>query len=220
MIEASCKKIIFSSTCAIFDSTSSKPIDENCVLNPITPYAESKLVVERLLHYLWQADKIQYVCLRFFNAAGADVDGDIGECHRTETHLLPLAIKSSLGSYVLKIFGTDYPTPDGTPIRDYIHVADLADAHILAVQYLDEGNSRGLFNLGSGTGYSVFEILDELARAGLKAKYEIFPPRQGDSHYLVANPNLAKTALKWIPGRSNIKTIIETAVKWHKTNGF
>lgn len=220
MTMAGCKKIVFSSTCAIFDEQGGSPISEDAPFRPLTPYAESKLIVEKILDYISSSDGIQYVSLRFFNAAGADVSSEIGERHRVETHLIPLAIKSVLQSdYTLKVFGSDYPTRDGTAVRDYIHVADLADAHLLALNYLDSGKSRGTFNLGSGVGYSVLEILTEIRSMGYQPKFEFWPRRAGDPHSLLGNPAKARSSLGWEPKMSNISTIIETAMHWHKLNG-
>jgi UDP-glucose-4-epimerase GalE len=221
MKNVGCKKIVFSSTCAIFDELGGSPISEDAPFRPLTPYAESKLIVEKILDYVSRSDAIQYVSLRFFNASGADGSAETGECHRVETHLIPLAIKSVLqNDYTLKVFGADYPTNDGTAVRDYIHVADLADAHLLALNYLASGHKQGKFNLGSGKGYSVLEVLNEIRRMGYQPKFEIWPRREGDPHSLLGNPARARSALGWEPSRSNISTIIETAMNWHRLNGF
>jgi UDP-arabinose 4-epimerase len=210
-------RIVFSSTCATYGVPESLPIGDEHPQRPINPYGESKLFVERALHWYGVAHGLRSVALRYFNAAGADPDGEIGEDHDPETHLIPLAIGAALGTGApLQIYGTDYPTPDGSAVRDYVHVADLADAHVRALDYLDAGGESTAFNLGTGRGHSVREVIaavEQVARRELPRREA--PRRQGDPPSLVAAPGHSRELLGWVPRRSDLEAIIATAWRWH-----
>jgi UDP-glucose-4-epimerase GalE len=209
--------IVFSSTAAVYGYPEITPIDESHSLNPINPYGKTKLACEWLLQDFQAAYDINYVVLRYFNAAGADVKGELGEEHEPETHLIPLILKAVKNETSVSIFGDDYETPDGTCIRDYIHVADLADAHIKAMEYLFKNKQSGVFNLGTGKGYSVRQILNMAEEIALKNISEIQCERRlGDPDILVAKSDLAQQTLDWQPEFSDIKNIIKTAWQWHK----
>ena len=215
--------IVFSSTCATYGSTNKIPILENTEQIPINPYGYSKLVIERLLQDFSRAYGIKSIILRYFNAAGADPNGILGEDHQPETHLIPLIFDViSKRKDVLEIFGDNYPTEDGTCIRDYIHVEDLADAHVLSLKRLLSLNSFKknyceVFNLGNGKGYSVKQIINSVEKVtGLKVKTKISPRRQGDPPILIASSKKASSMLCWEPKYSDIHTIISSAVEWHK----
>ena len=209
-------KIVFSSSCATYGIPSTDKISENSFQNPINPYGKSKLLIEKVLNDLSILKKINFYSLRYFNAAGADDDLEVGELHDPETHLIPLAIKSGYEKgYVLKVFGNDYNTPDGTAIRDYIHVNDLAMAHYLALKNLIIKNNSDFINLGSGIGYSVFDIINILKNSGIDIKYEIHGKRKGDPPKLLADISKAKNVLKWAPIFS-IEKILHSANEWYK----
>jgi len=211
------KRLVFSSTAAVYGNPSSTtPIEESHTLAPINPYARSKLLVEKMLPDFQSAHGIESVALRYFNAAGADHDGELGECHDPETHLIPLAIRAALGRGApLTIFGQDYTTSDGTPIRDYVHVSDLADAHIKAVDYLLQDGKSTILNLGVGRGYSVRAVLDSVERILQKPIPIITGPRRsGDPICLVADASRAKSILSWSPRTRDLDTIVETAAHW------
>lgn len=218
--------IIFSSTCSTYGIPNTIPIAEDHAQAPINPYGASKLMIERILQDFGRAYGIRSVFLRYFNAAGADIEGDLGEEHEPETHLIPLLIKVGLGEIAgVKVFGTDYPTPDGTPIRDYIHVTDLADAHILALRYLLEGRESGAFNLGTGRGHSVREVISAAERIiGRPIHSENAPRRPGDPPVLIADSTRARKLLDWSPRYSDLHGIVETAFRWAtrqgKSSGF
>jgi len=209
-------KIVFSSTCATYGVPQSIPMAENHVQQPINPYGRSKLIVEQILNDLDTYQDMRSVVLRYFNASGADPQTRIGEWHDPETHAIPLAIRAAmLRKNGFKIFGTDYNTRDGSCVRDYIHVADLADAHTRAVQYLLNGGRSLAVNLGTGTGTSVKELLQTIQDiSGEKISIEHAPPREGDAPALVADNLLAKEALSWEP-RHDLHSIIDSAWKWH-----
>jgi UDP-glucose 4-epimerase len=218
------KKIIFSSSAAVYGQPKKVPITEDSPLSAESPYGESKIMIEKMLHSFDVAYGIKSVSLRYFNAAGADLNHDLGEDHNPETHLIPLVIKAALGKIAeLKIFGDDYDTPDGTCIRDYIHIKDLAGAHILALDKLNTGSESGAYNLGNGTGTSVKEII-ETARSvsGKKIPAKVVARRAGDPARLVASFEKAKKELSWLPKRSDVKTIINNAWEWHSRhpNGY
>lgn len=209
-------KIVFSSTCATYGIPESVPIDENHVQNPINPYGESKLFIEKALRWHDSAHGLRSVSLRYFNAAGADPDGEIGEDHDPETHLIPLIIQSARGlrSHI-DIYGIDYSTKDGSAIRDYIHVMDLADAHVRALGYLQKGGKTTALNLGTGYGYSVREVVAAVERYnGIKVSFTESPRRAGDPAELVANPIKALQILGWSARKSSIDFIVKTAWKW------
>lgn len=215
-------RILFSSTCATYGVPEQLPITEEAPQNPVNPYGKSKLMVEKILEDYGAAYGFESVCLRYFNAAGADPDGLIGECHDPETHLIPLALDAVSGrGPALKIFGTDYPTPDGTCVRDYIHVTDLAQAHHLALRHLTTGKGSARFNLGNGKGYSVREVLDAVAKvAGRPVPAEFAPRRAGDPPALVGSSGKAVRELGWSPRHAALEAIVETAWKWHQNPRF
>jgi UDP-glucose-4-epimerase GalE len=217
MLDVGVKDIVFSSTCATYGMPIAVPITEDQPQRPINPYGESKLAIERMLEWMGLARQIRWVALRYFNAAGADPDGELGEEHEHETHLIPLAIGAVLKQRErLQIFGTDYPTPDGTAIRDYIHVTDLASAHISALQFLNKGGESRAFNLGTGTGASVLEVIAMVETvAGRKVPSVAAPRRAGDPPVLVASSEMARRMLQWEPSYSSLETIVETAWRWH-----
>lgn len=215
------KKFVFSSTCSIYGNPELIPISEKESAKPINPYAKTKLMIENILEDFDTSYGLKYVALRYFNAAGCSDEGDIGESHNPEPHLIPLILKTILGEREqLKVFGNDYDTPDGTCIRDYIHVYDLADAHIKALEYLDIGNNSDVINLGTGQGYSVLDIINISEKlAGKKVNYEICPRRAGDPAVLVADNNKAREVLNWIP-KYDLNKIIETAWEWQKNRKY
>jgi UDP-arabinose 4-epimerase len=219
MRTAQVKKIVFSSTCAVYGLPDVVPIKESSPRNPINPYGRSKLLIENLLEDLSASSDLAYVSLRYFNAAGADPDGNLGERHDPETHLIPLAIRAAFGGTPLSVFGSDFPTADGTAVRDYIHVNDLASAHKLSIDYLLKGGVSTVLNLGTGRGYSVREILNTLNAMGNEVPTIDAPRRDGDPAKLVADSSLAESILGWQPKTSNLNYILETAVNWHRRHG-
>ncbi len=219
MLEENVKYFVFSSTCATYGNPVEIPITESHPQNPINSYGKGKLMVETVLKDYSDAYGLKYASLRYFNAAGADPDGEVGELHEPETHLIPLILDVAAGRREnIKIFGTDYDTPDGTCIRDYIHVTDLAEAHILALEYLQNGGESDFFNLGNGNGFSVKEVI-ETARevTGKDIKAAEAERRPGDPPILVGSSNKARKTLNWNPQYDDLSKIIETAWNWHKT---
>ncbi len=218
MREFNVKFFIFSSTCATYGNPIETPIVENHPQNPINPYGQSKLMVEKILSDYNNAYGLKYATLRYFNAAGADPDNEIGEWHEPETHLIPLVLDAAIGKREdIKIFGTDYDTPDSTCIRDYIHVTDLADAHILALEYLFNGGKSEVFNLGNGNGVSVIEVIETARRVtGKNIKSVESPRRPGDPAVLVGSARKATEILNWQPRYFGLNNIIETAWSWHQ----
>ncbi|MDI9614047.1 UDP-glucose 4-epimerase GalE [Methanothermobacter sp.] len=218
MRENGVSRFIFSSTCAVYGNPVEIPITEEHPLNPISPYGRSKLMVEEILRDYGDAYGLSYVSLRYFNAAGADPEGEIGELHDPETHLIPIVLDAAMGLRdSVRIFGTDYPTPDGTCIRDYIHVMDLADAHWRALEYL-EGERIGVFNLGNGNGFSVREVIEtcrEVTGASIRAVED--ERRPGDPPELVGSSQRARKILGWNPIYTKLGEIIKTAWNWHRT---
>lgn len=212
--------IVFSSTCATYGLPDTTPIDETAPQRPVNPYGESKLMVERALHWFSAAHGTRYVSLRYFNAAGADPDGEIGERHEPETHLIPLVLGAAAGQGdPVAIFGTDYPTPDGTAIRDYIHVQDLAEAHVRALGYLLSGGASAAINLGTGRGHSVRAVIAAAERVtGRKVPYREAERRSGDPPILVADARRAATLLRWQPVLSRLDDMIATAWEWHSAS--
>lgn len=219
MSQARVKNIVFSSTCATYGVPNIKLISEECPQTPINPYGQSKLMIEKILSDLAKKRQINQISLRYFNAAGADSACEIGERHEPETHLIPLAIRSALSGSVLKVYGSDFPTVDGTAVRDYIHVEDLASAHVLAIESLLAGTTSDFINLGTGIGTSVQEIIKSLQSIGLQVHTEVSPRRDGDPAYLVADASRASRVLGWKPNYTNITQILKTAVNWHKIDG-
>jgi UDP-glucose-4-epimerase GalE len=217
MRETRVGEIVFSSTCAIYGTPDAVPIRETAPQNPVNPYGETKRAIERALHWYGQAYAIRSASLRYFNAAGADGEGEIGEDHEPETHLIPLVLGAALGRRpAIEVFGTDYPTPDGTAIRDYIHVDDLADAHLRALERLRSGGASIALNLGTGEGHSVREVIATAAAvSGRKIAVRDAPRRPGDPPALVADPSLAAQTLGWRASRSSLEAIIRTAFAWH-----
>ncbi|MFT8519229.1 UDP-glucose 4-epimerase GalE [Acetobacter syzygii] len=213
------KKIVFSSTAALFGGPErAEPIPETALVQPDSPYGESKFMVERILHWADRLYGVKSACLRYFNAAGADPPGRAGEDHRPETHLIPLAIDVALGRRsVLRLFGTDYPTHDGSCIRDYIHVTDLADAHI---RVLDQIGARSVvYNLGNGRGYSNLEVIQSVERvSGCKVAWEKAGRRPGDAAVLVADSTSLRQDTGWTPQWSTLDKIVETTLQWRKNN--
>jgi len=225
MRETGVDRLVFSSTCATYGLPQTMPIGESTPQLPVNPYGETKLAIERALHWYGEAYGLRSVALRYFNASGCDRGGEIGEEHDPETHLIPLVLRAALGSMPpVSIFGTDYPTPDGTAIRDYIHVEDLARAHVRALDHLAQGGASAAVNLGTGRGYSVREIIAAAAKAvGHDVPYREAPRRAGDPAALVADPSLAASLLGWRAECSDLDTIIRTALAWemrrHNTSG-
>lgn len=224
MNEFDIKNIVFSSTAATYGIPEKMPIMESDPQNPINPYGESKLMMEKIMRWADEAYGTKFVALRYFNVAGAKPDGSIGEDHGPETHLIPIVLQVAQGKRdKLQIFGDDYNTPDGTNVRDYVHPFDLADAHILAVDYLRNGNASNAFNLGSSTGFSNLEIVEAARKVtGKEIPAEIAPRRGGDPDSLIASSDKAREVLGWKPQFDNIERIIETAWAWHSShpNGY
>lgn len=222
LFEAACagglKAVIFSSTAAVYGVPETVPITETSELRPINPYGRSKLMMEQMLSDFHQAYGLASMCLRYFNAAGADPEGEIGEDHDPETHLIPRALMAASGEISeLDLFGTDYETPDGTAIRDYIHVTDLAQAHVLALRYALEKGGASQFNLGTGAGFSVLEIIASVERVtGRKLPVRIAHRREGDPACLVADPTCAKRELDFVAHHSDIDSIVRTAWRWQE----
>lgn len=224
MVAHGIDKIVFSSTAATYGEPEHVPILESDRTCPTNPYGETKLAMEKMFHWTGLAHGLRYVSLRYFNACGADASGNIGEAHNPESHLIPLILQVPNGKREsVSIYGTDYDTPDGTCIRDYIHVTDLAQAHILAVRYLAEGGASDIFNLGNGIGYSVREVI-ETARAvtGHPIPAIESPRRAGDPARLVASSQKAREVLGWDPQHASLEEIIGDAWRWHKNhpNGY
>ena len=218
MVDCGVYTIVFSSTCATYGVPERIPIDERHAQRPVNPYGESKLFVERMLHWYSMAHGMRLAVLRYFNAAGADSDAEIGEDHDPETHLIPLVIETSLGrrSHV-DVYGSDYPTADGTAIRDYIHVSDLAAAHVQALGKLQTDAENLFLNLGTGQGYSVKEVISMVEQvSGRSVDVRMVARRAGDPPLLVAAPGMSEELLGWKPQFSSLRTIIETALRWHE----
>ncbi|HTZ35602.1 MAG TPA: UDP-glucose 4-epimerase GalE [Stellaceae bacterium] len=218
MREVGIARIVFSSTCATYGLPEAMPITETMPQRPVNPYGETKLAIERALHWYDAAYALRSVALRYFNAAGCDREAEIGEEHEPETHLIPLTLRAALGTAPpVAIFGADYPTPDGTAIRDYVHVEDLASAHVLALDYLARGGASTALNLATGRGYSVREIIAAVAAAaGRAVPHREAPRRPGDPPQLVADPSRALAVLGWRAECSDLETIIGSALAWER----
>ena len=218
MEEAGVQTIVFSSTAAVYGDPERVPLTEEAPRRPVNPYGRGKRLIEELLEDQAASRGLRYASLRYFNAAGADPDGETGERHEPETHLIPLVLRAAQRRGApLTLFGDDYDTPDGTCIRDYIHVSDLAQAHVLAVQALLAGRPSGAFNLGSGEGYSVREVIETCRRVtGEAIPVTVGPRREGDPPRLVADPSRARQQLDWRPALSDLDTIVRTAWEWHQ----
>jgi len=210
--------MVFSSTAAIYGNPETVPIPEDHKQLPINPYGETKLFIEKALRWYGEAYGLKWAALRYFNAAGADLDVEIGEEHEMETHLIPLVFQAVLGKRkAIKVFGTDYPTGDGTAVRDYIHIVDLADAHLRALRHLEKGGKNLALNLGTGKGYSVREVIQTVEKVtGKKVPFENADRRVGDPPILVAQADQAAKILNWKPKYSDLETIIKTAWAWHQ----
>jgi UDP-glucose-4-epimerase GalE len=217
MKKVNAQNLVFSSSCATYGEPQVDTISENTPQNPINPYGFSKLACEKLIQYSANSYPLNYAILRYFNAAGADVNVEIREMHNPETHLIPLAIKAAINNSVLSIFGNDYPTSDGTAVRDYVHVTDLADAHVSALNKVYNEATSLICNLGTGEGFSVLEIVKTLQIAFPELEYSIDSSRQGDPAKLVADASLVKSILNWKPQHSSIKNILDTAISWEKS---
>lgn len=217
MREAQVKYVVFSSSAGVYGKVRSLPIKENASKNPENPYGETKLMVEKMLNWYSIAGNLKYVAIRYFNAAGAALDGSIGEDHPEESHIIPLAIKAAQAGGQFTIFGEDYDTPDGTCVRDYVHVLDLAEAHVLAIEALANGRESTCYNAGTGVGISNKQILEKVSQvSGGKLKIIIGQRREGDVDALYASTKKIKAELGWTPKYSDVNTIIESAWKWHE----
>ncbi|MCA1995592.1 MAG: UDP-glucose 4-epimerase GalE [Coleofasciculus sp. S288] len=218
MLAASVTKLVFSSTCATYGVVNTVPVTENHLQNPINPYGVSKLMVERILTDFDKAYNFKSVCFRYFNAAGAEPTGLLGEDHIPEPHLIPLTLLTALGKREsISILGTDYPTPDGTCLRDYIHVTDLAEAHVLGLNYLLKGGNSEVFNLGNGNGFSVREVIETAIKVtGKPIKVVEFERRPGDPPCLVGGSEKANKVLGWIPQYPHLEDILSHAWQWHQ----
>ena len=220
MVRHGVDKIVFSSTAATYGEPKRVPIHEDDETCPTNTYGETKLTMEKMMKWVSRANGVRYVSLRYFNAAGALPDGSIGEDHKTETHLIPLILQVPTGRRDhITVFGDDYPTPDGTCLRDYIHVVDLADAHVLALEYLRKGGASDIFNLGNGQGFSVKEMIAAAEKAtGRSIKVEIGARRAGDPAQLIASSEKARTVLGWKPQFTDVEQVIGSAWKWHESH--
>ena len=221
-VSVGCLQFVFSSTCATYGEQDNVLLDEECDQHPINAYGASKRAIEDILTDFEAAFGLKKVIFRYFNVAGADPEGEVGEFHRPETHLIPLMLDAIDGKRDgLTIFGTDYDTPDGTCIRDYVHVCDLVDAHVLGVKWLEDGKPSRVFNLGTGSGFSVREVMDQSRVVTNRAvPYTEGPRRPGDCTKLVSGSTRAVQELGWNPHRSDLKTMIDDAWKWHQTGHY
>jgi UDP-glucose-4-epimerase GalE len=223
MAAAAVKHFVFSSTCATYGEPIETPLAETHPQQPINSYGESKLAIERALPHFERAHGMSWVALRYFNAAGADPDGEIGEDHDPEIHVIPRAIEAATGGRRLEVFGDDYPTPDGTCLRDYVHVSDLADAHLRALETIVETGKSGAYNLGTGRPHSVREVIDTVERVtGRAVPWALGPRRPGDPAVLYAAAHKAQAELHWTPRHADLEAIVRTAWNWHRThpNGY
>ena len=219
MVAESVPHFVFSSTCATYGEPVETPIVETHPQRPMNSYGESKLAVERALPHFETAHGIHSIALRYFNAAGADPDGDLGEDHSPEIHVIPRAIEAATGGRGLQVFGDDYPTPDGTCLRDYVHVTDLADAHVRALDAIVDTRTSGVYNLGTGRPHSVKAVIDTVERVcGRRVPWTLAPRRQGDPAILYASPHKAQAELRWTPRFPDLDAIVGTAWRWHQAH--
>jgi UDP-arabinose 4-epimerase len=217
MLDYGVTSIVFSSSCATYGHPKAIPITEEHPQQPVNPYGESKLMVEKMLVWYARAYGLRYTILRYFNAAGADPEGELGEMHDPEPHLIPRVIAAALGSLpTIEVYGTDYDTVDGTAVRDYIHVTDLAEAHVAAMRYLQSGGASAVFNLGTGRGHSVRQVISAIEHvSGRRVPFKDLPRRPGDPAELVADAHEAVQCLAWRPRHSDLNRIVQTAWAWH-----
>jgi UDP-glucose-4-epimerase GalE len=217
-LDAGVHHIVFSSSCAVYGVPTSLPISESHPKLPVNPYGDSKLFIERVLDWYGQAYGLRWAALRYFNAAGADTEGELGEVHDPETHLIPRVIEAALGKLEsVEIFGTDYATEDGTAVRDYVHVADLAEAHVATLRHLLSGAESFSANLGTGHGVSVREVITDVERvSGTNVTTKLAPRRPGDPPVLIADPSNAEKVLGWRPRFSSLDNIVSSAWNWHR----
>lgn len=221
-VAAGCLNFVFSSTCATYGDQDGVVLDENSAQMPLNAYGASKRAIEDVLRDFGASDGLNSVIFRYFNVAGADPEAEVGEFHQPETHLIPLMLDAITGKRAaLTVFGTDYDTPDGTCIRDYVHVMDLVDAHVLGLKWLEDGKGSQIFNLGTGTGFSVFEVI-EASRAvtNREVPYEVGDRRAGDAVQLVSGSTRAEAELGWVPKRSTMKDMIGDAWRWHQSGHY
>jgi UDP-glucose 4-epimerase len=219
MYDFNVTRIVFSSSAAVYGEPKGIPLHEDHPCVPMNPYGETKWIFEKILEGFRDAGKLDYISLRYFNAAGADPDGALGEDHSPETHLIPIALLAALTGESFPIYGADYETPDGTCIRDYIHVTDLAHAHVLALERLEERGHSGVYNLGNGNGYSVREVIETVRKlTGKKVASFEAPRRPGDPARLIASSEKISRELGWKPGCPDLETIVETAWQWHRNH--
>jgi UDP-glucose-4-epimerase GalE len=219
MVDAGVDRFVFSSTCAVYGEPSTVPIVESIDTRPINAYGETKLAIERALPHIERAHGLKWIALRYFNAAGAHPDGTIGEDHAPEIHVIPRAIEAATGGAPLQLFGQDYPTPDGTCLRDYIHVCDLAEAHVLALGALAAGHASGAYNAGTGEPHSVREVIDTVSRVvGSPVQWTAAPRRPGDPAALYAASDRLQRELAWRPKYTKLDQIVEHAWQWHRTH--
>jgi UDP-glucose-4-epimerase GalE len=218
-VQANVKHIVFSSTAAVYGNPRTSPIREDFPIQAVNPYGESKVMMETMLGWFDRIHNLTSVCLRYFNASGADPDGGLGEEHEPETHLIPLIFRAIQTGQPITVFGGDYPTPDGTCVRDYIHVTDLAQAHILAVNYLIGGGKSDRFNVGTGTGHTVLETIRTVEEVtGKTVPYTVGPRRDGDPPALVASSDRLRTLLGWSPNYGDLRVIVEHAWKFAQSD--
>jgi UDP-glucose-4-epimerase GalE len=219
MVDAGVRRLVFSSTCAVYGEPSSVPIVETLETRPINAYGETKLAIERALEHIERAHGLRWIALRYFNAAGAHPDGTIGEDHDPEIHLIPRAIQAATGGEPLRLFGQDYPTPDGTCLRDYIHVCDLADAHVLALRALESGGVSGAYNAGTGRPHSVKQVIETVGRVvGGPVAWTAGSRRPGDPATLYAASDRLQQQLGWRPQYPELEQIVQHAWRWHQTH--
>lgn len=221
MVNCGVRNLIFSSSCSVFGLPTTMPVSEDHPRNPISPYGETKMVAEDLIAQVGQTENLNWVCLRYFNACGAEPRGHLGESHDPETHVIPKMIQAALNRQVFEIYGDTFPTSDGTAVRDFVHVCDIADAHIRAIDYLEDGGQSQVMNIGTGKGVSIAELIQEIGRImGREIDVKVKPSRPGDPPEAIANPRLAHEKLKWTANQSQLDSIIKTAVAWHSRSEY